>query len=328
MNNSSELMLDIRNLRVEYNTSRGLFAESRPALRVLDNFFLEVPRGETLGIVGESGCGKTSLAQTIARFIPASGGEIIFDGKNVLEFNKASMRRYREEMQLVFQNPMSSLNPRMKVRTIVGEPLVTHSNLDRTTRMARISKLLEETGLHSDYMERYPNELSGGQAQRVVLARALALNPKLLLLDEPTSALDVSVQAQILNLLKKLQGDHSLTYMIISHSLTVVEHVSDRIAVLYLGEIVEQGPRGSVFDKPSHPYTQALFSSTPIPDPNHQRQRINLIGTVPNLAKPPTGCRFHTRCPDAMEICRKVKPQNYTIAEQHTSACHLLADSN
>ena len=328
MNNVSELLLDVRSLRVEYNTSRGLFAESRPALRVLDNFNLEVPKGETLGIVGESGCGKTSLAQTIARFVPASGGEIIFEGENVLEFDKASMRKYRKDMQLVFQNPMSSLNPRMKVRSIVGEPLVTHTNLDRTRRIARVSKLLEETGLQSDYMDRYPNELSGGQAQRVVLARALALNPKLLLLDEPTSALDVSVQAQILNLLKKLQGDHNLTYMIISHSLTVVEHISDRIAVLYLGEIVEQGPCGSVFDKPSHPYTQALFSSTPIPDPNHQRQRVNLIGTVPNIAKPPSGCRFHTRCPEAMEICHKVKPQTHTIADQHTSACHLLADSH
>ena len=162
----------------------------------------------------------------------------------------------------------------------------------------------------------------------MVLARALALNPKLLLLDEPTSALDVSVQAQILNLLKKLQGDHNLTYMIISHSLTVVEHISDRIAVLYLGEIVEQGPCGSVFAKPSHPYTQALFSSTPVPDPNHQRQRVNLIGTVPNIAKPPTGCRFHTRCPEAMEICREVKPKSHTIADQHTSACHLHADSD
>ena len=269
MNNPSELLLDVRNLRVEYNTSRGLFAESRPALRVLDNFDLEVPKGETLGVVGESGCGKTSLAQTIARFVPACGGEIMFEGKNVLEFDEVSMRKYRKDMQLVFQNPMSSLNPRMKVRTIVGEPLVTHTNLDRTARVARVSKLLEETGLQSDYMDRYPNELSGGQAQRVVLARALALNPKLLLLDEPTSALDVSVQAQILNLLKKLQNDHNLTYMIISHSLTVVEHISDRIAVLYLGEIVEQGPCRSVFDKPSHPYTQALFSSTPIPDPNH-----------------------------------------------------------
>ena len=327
MTRGTDVLLDIRNLAVEYGAGKGLLGRSRRALRILDGFNLQVMRGETIGIVGESGCGKTTLAQSIARFVPACGGEVLFEGQNVLTFDSTAMRVYREAMQLVFQNPMSSLNPRMKIRTIVAEPLVTHTDLDRAARTERVVTLLAETGLPAEFMDRHPHELSGGQAQRVVLARALALNPKLLLLDEPTSALDVSVQAQILNLLMRLQKDHALTYVVISHSLAVVEHIADRIAVLYLGEIVEQGPRASIFAAPQHPYTQALFAATPVPDPARRRERKNLSGAVPNPADPPSGCRFHTRCPQATSLCRQKRPTPHEVADGHWAACHLLDDN-
>lgn len=321
----AELLLDIRDLNVEYASSRGMFGRRRKRVRVLHDFNLQIRRGETLGIVGESGCGKTTLAHSIARFIPSLRGEVRFEGRNTFEFDAAAMREYRQEMQMVYQNPLSSLNPHMRVAAIVAEPLVTHTDLDREARTARVEALLKETGLQAEHMHRHPHELSGGQAQRVALARALALNPKLLLLDEPTSALDVSVQAQILNLLLRLQQEHALTYIVISHSLAVVQHISDRIAVLYLGEIVEEAPRAGIFAAPRHPYTQALFSSTPVADPDRRQQRVNLTGSVPSPANPPSGCRFHTRCPHVMEVCRRVKPAVRTVDDGHRAACHLLA---
>ena len=321
----AELLLDIRDLNVEYASSRGMFGRRRKRVRVLHDFNLQIRRGETLGIVGESGCGKTTLAHSIARFIPSLRGEVRFEGRNTFEFDAAAMRKYRQEMQMVYQNPLSSLNPHMRVAAIVAEPLVTHTDLDREARTARVEALLKETGLQAEHMHRHPHELSGGQAQRVALARALALNPKLLLLDEPTSALDVSVQAQMLNLLLRLQQEHALTYIVISHSLAVVQHISDRIAVLYLGEIVEEAPRAGIFAAPRHPYTQALFSSTPVADPDRRQQRVNLTGSVPSPANPPSGCRFHTRCPHVMEVCRRAKPAVRTVDEGHRAACHLLA---
>ena len=321
----AEVLLDIKDLSVEYASSRGMFGRHRQRVRILHDFNLQIRKGETLGIVGESGCGKTTLAHSIARFIPSLRGEVRFEGKNTFEFDAAAMRAYRQEIQMVFQNPFSSLNPRMRVGSIVAEPLVTHTNLDRAARTARVETLLNETGLRVEHMNRHPHELSGGQAQRVALARALALNPKLLLLDEPTSALDVSVQAQILNLLLRLQEEHDLTYMVISHSLALVQHISDRIAVLYLGEIVEEAPRARIFAAPRHPYTQALFSSTPVADPDRRQQRVNLSGNVPSPASPPSGCRFHTRCPHVMEVCRAEKPARRRVGDQHWAACHLLA---
>lgn len=324
MTPDAEVLLDVRNLGVEYS-SPSLFGRRRRAVRILHDFNLRIRKGETLGVVGESGCGKTTLANGIARFVPSSRGEVRFEGRNIFEFDAAAMRAYRASMQMVFQNPFSSLNPRMRVGSIVAEPLMTHTHLDRAARAARVETLLAETGLQSEFMDRHPHELSGGQAQRVVLARALALNPKLLLLDEPTASLDVSVQAQILNLLLRLRKDHDLTYMVISHSLAVVQHVSDRIAVLYLGEIVEQAPRAAIFAAPRHPYTQALFASTPVPDPSRRRQRVALHGTVPSPAAPPSGCRFHTRCPHAMPVCRVEKPVPRRVGDQHWAACHLLA---
>ena len=319
-----ETLFEVRDLRVEYVTSRGFLGRPRQKIRVLDGFGLRIHRGETLGVVGESGCGKTTLAHSLARFIHPAGGEVRFEGRDVLSMDAAAMRAYRRHVQLVFQNPFSSLNPRLRVRSIVAEPLLTHLDLARGELDARIEALLRETGLGPDHMERHPHELSGGQAQRVALARAIVLKPRMLLLDEPTSALDVSVQAQILNLLLELKRGHDLTYMIISHSLGVIRQVSDRIAVLYLGEIVEQGPRERVFGAPRHPYTQALLASTPEPDPE-RRRRVSLRGSVPSPADPPSGCRFHTRCPHAMAVCRTRKPPRHRLAEGHWAACHLAA---
>jgi oligopeptide transport system ATP-binding protein len=323
----TEVLMETKDLCVEYAASRGFFSPNRKPIRILDNFNLQIHKGETLAVVGESGCGKTTLANCIARFIPARSGQVLFDGENVLDLQGAKLRAYRRNMQMVFQNPFSSLNPRMQVGAILGEPLKTHTDLDRAARTSRSQALLAETGLQEAFLERYPHELSGGQAQRVALARALALNPQLLLLDEPTSALDVSVQAQILNLLQRLQANHQLTYMVISHSLGVVQHISDRIAVLYLGEMVELGPRRSVFAAPRHPYTQALFAATPVPDPRQRRTYAALQGAVPSAAEPPSGCRFHTRCRHVMPICRVEAPQMRQVDDGHFAACHLLDGS-
>jgi oligopeptide/dipeptide ABC transporter ATP-binding protein len=319
------VLLDIQNLTVEYVASNSLLRRNRRVLRVLEDLTLTVYAGETLGVVGESGCGKTTLANTVARFVRPAAGKILFEGRDILAMDRATLRRQRREIQMVFQNPFKSLNPRMNVMRLVGEPLVTHLKLRGEALAQQVHELLGQVGLGPEFAKRHPHELSGGQAQRVALARALALNPKLLLLDEPTSALDLSVQAQIINLLEEIQEQHRLTYLFISHGLAVVQHISNRIAVLYLGEIVELASRDDILGAPAHPYTQALFSSTPVPDPDSGRERVNLEGAVPSLANPPTGCRFHTRCPVAMEVCRVEKPAAHTVGEGHWATCHLLA---
>ena len=319
-----DILLDVRNLAVDYPTGTAMFGRRRGHVRVLENISLRLRRGETLGVVGESGCGKSTLAMALARFVTASRGDILFDGRDVLRLDAAGLRAWRRDMQLVFQNPVASLNPRMTVRAIVSEPLVTHTRFDRGERRERVEALLGETGLDLSFLARYPHELSGGQAQRVVLARALALNPRLLVLDEPTSALDVSVQAQILNLLMRLQAQHDLAYMLISHSLGVVEHVSDRIAVLYLGEIVEEGPRDEIFRQPRHPYTQALMAATPVVDPSKRQVHRPLSGMIPGPASRPRGCRFHTRCPRAWSLCHDTRPTPQRVGDGHVAACHLL----
>jgi oligopeptide transport system ATP-binding protein len=324
MTSGGDVLLDIRGLTMDYVSSSGLFGREERRVRVLEDLDLQIYRGETLGVVGESGCGKTTLANCVVRFVKPSGGQVIFDGRDILALDHTSLRKVRSEMQIVFQNPFNSLNPRMTVMDLVAEPLRTHADLRAKALRGRVLELLEEVGLGEEHMERHPHELSGGQAQRVALARALALNPKLLLLDEPTSALDVSVQAQIVNLLESLQADHNLTYMFISHGLGVVQHISDRIAVLYLGEVVELAPRNRIFQAPQHPYTQALFSATPIPDPDSGKARIVLEGSVPSPADPPPGCRFHTRCPFVMDVCRKAKPGKTAVAEGHWARCYLL----
>jgi len=319
-----EVLLDIKDLSVEYVSGGGFFGRNRRRVRVLENLNLQVLRGETLGVVGESGCGKTTLANSLLRFIRPREGQVLFEERDVLSMDRASLRQQRRQMQMVFQNPFSSLDPRMDVLGIVGEPLVTHTSLRGKALKEQVTALLVEVGLGPQFVDRHPHELSGGQAQRVALARALALNPKLLVLDEPTSALDVSVQAQIVNLLAELQERHGLTYILISHSLGVVQHVCDRIAVLYLGELVELGPRQGISESPKHPYTQALFSSTPVADPDRSSKRIILEGQVPSPSSPPPGCRFHTRCPYVMDVCRMDRPAAITIEDGHWAACHLL----
>jgi oligopeptide/dipeptide ABC transporter ATP-binding protein len=322
---ASEVLVEIKNLTVDYVSSLGFLGRRKRRVRVLEDFNLDIYRGETLGVVGESGCGKSTLANCVARLIRPTSGQVLFEGRDILAMDKHTLRRQRRELQILFQNPFNSLDPRMSVLALVAEPLTVHTKLRRDALKRRVEGLLEEVGLSGEHMRRHPHELSGGQSQRVALARALALNPKLLLLDEPTSALDVSVQAQIVNLLVELQNDHELTYMFISHGLGVVQHISDRIAVLYLGEIVELASSEGVFRAPQHPYTQALFSSMPVPDPDSQRERIILEGNIPSPSNPPTGCRFHTRCPHVMDVCRTEKPERHTVQEGHWATCHMLS---
>ena len=319
-------LITVAGLCVEYHTRGGLLGRGRAPVRVIDRLDLAVYAGETLGVVGESGCGKSTLGRSLLRLAPAAGGTVHFDGTDVLTAPKPALRTLRRDMQIVFQNPFSSLNPRLAVFDLVAEPLRTHATLDRPALAARISDLLREVGLGDEFLSRYPGQLSGGQAQRVVIARALALNPRFLVLDEPTSALDVSVQAQIINLLTQLQRVHGLTYLFISHDLGVVQHISDRIAVMYLGEIVEEGPTEAVFRAPQHPYTQALLAATPQADPTHTRTRQPLTGAVPSIAAPPSGCRFHTRCPVAVARCQVDAPAMVATGNGQRAACHLLED--
>lgn len=324
MGSQLQPLIEIQQLTKDYVSSGGLFQRGQQRTRVLDSLDLTIYKGETLGIVGESGCGKSTLANTLLRLIPASNGEVIYNGQDILSTSAAQLRQLRREMQIVFQNPFSSLNPRMNVKALVAEPIITHTQTRGAALTERVVELLIETGLGAEHLERHPHELSGGQAQRVVLARALALNPKFLILDEPTSALDVSVQAQIINLLVRLQKEYGLTYLFISHDLGVVQHISDRIGVMYLGEIVELGLSEAIFANPQHPYTQALLSATPLPKPGSQRQRIILEGNVPSPANPPSGCRFHTRCPVAIDCCQEEPPQAIDTGESQWARCHLL----
>ena len=320
---TEEIILDIKDLTVDYDT-QGLFRRFVQRVRVLENFNLQIHRGETLSVVGESGCGKTTLANSVARFKQPTSGQVYFEGRNILTMDRATFRQTRSEMQMVFQNPYNSLNPRMAVLDLVSEPLMTHEKMPRIELKNRVEELLVEVGLSAVQMDSYPHNLSGGQAQRVALARALALNPKLLLLDEPTSALDVSVQAQIINLFQNLQKKFGLTYMYISHDLGVVQHISDRIAVLYLGEIVELATRDKIFQSPQHPYAQALFSSMPVLDPDSNQERIVLEGNVPSPRDPPSGCRFHPRCPYMLDVCSVERPASHSVEEDHWATCHLL----
>lgn len=289
--------------------------------RAVDGVSFDILRGETLGLVGESGCGKSTTGRCLLRLIEPTHGDIEFEGRDVTAMGKRELRELRREMQIIFQDPNASLNPRMKIGDIIAEPLVIHGIGDKTERRERVAWLLGKVGLDADYMKRYSHEFSGGQLQRIGVARSLALNPKLIVADEPVSALDVSVQAQVVNLLQDLQAEFGLTYLFISHGLAVVEHISTRVAVMYLGRIMEIADAQELYVNPLHPYTLALLSAIPIPDPKQKRDRIILKGDVPTSRNPPSGCRFRTRCPMAIDDCRSIDPELREVAPGHSVAC-------
>ncbi len=322
-----EKLIAVTDLKKHFALAGMFFVRKLGVVRAVDGVSFSIGEGETLGLVGESGCGKTTTGRTILRLIEPTSGRIEFDGQDITEMSEKELRAVRSKMQAVFQDPYSSLNPRWTIGKIVGEPLSLHSAARGEEAKERIAESLDVVGLSPDLANRYPHEFSGGQRQRVAIARALILRPKFLVLDEPASALDVSVQAQILNLLKKLQSEFKLTYLFISHDLSVVRFMSNDVAVMYLGKIVEYAPKGVLFTSPLHPYTQALLSAIPIPDPEHRgRKRIILPGTLPNPANPPSGCRFHTRCPAYIgEICKSKEPPLVSVGGGHCVACHLYS---
>ncbi|RLG73194.1 MAG: peptide ABC transporter substrate-binding protein [Methanobacteriota archaeon] len=321
----ADRLLDVRGLVKHFPIKEGIiFQRRKGVIRAVDGVDLFINRGETLGLVGESGCGKTTVGRVILRLEEPTSGEVIFDGKNVYALQGEELRQLRRDMQIIFQDPYSSLNPRMMVGDIIGEPLEVHRIATGVEKQERVFELIEKVGLSPEHYFRYPHEFSGGQRQRIGVARALALNPKLIICDEPVSALDVSVQSQILNLMKDLQKEFNLTYLFISHDLSVIRHISDRVAVMYLGKIVELAEVDELFEHPLHPYTEALLSAIPIPDPEAKREKIILRGDVPSPANPPSGCRFHTRCHKAMPICSKVEPEFVDVGNEHYVACLLV----
>jgi len=324
-NNSSPL-LEVKNLKKYFPVRSGLFSRVSAWVKAVDDVSLDVREGETFGLVGESGCGKTTAGRTILRLMEPTAGEVTFEGQNIFQMKNRQLRSMRRRMQIIFQDPYSSLNPRMTVGSIVGEPLKIHGIAKGAALQERIGDLLTRVGLSPEHRGRYPHEFSGGQRQRIGIARALALNPRFIVCDEAVSALDVSIQAQILNLLKELQQEYHLAYLFISHDLNVVEYLADRIAVMYLGKLVEIAQTETLFLAPKHPYTQALLSANPVPDPSLKTDRTILTGDVPSPLHPPSGCRFHTRCPKVMDLCATKEPPLIQIGQgkaTHQVWCHL-----
>ena len=320
-------ILEVRDLKRYFNVKDGLVSGKAGKLRAVDGITLDIQPGETLGLVGESGCGKSTLGRVLARLMPATSGEVLFEGRNILELDRRALLALRADIQSVFQDPSASLNPRMTVFSIIEEPLVIHKVGTRSSRRSRVLELLQTVGLRPEFAERYPHEFSGGQRQRIGIARALALEPKLLILDEPVSALDVSIQAQIINLLAELQDRLNLTYLFISHDLSVVQHAADRVAVMYMGQIVELADNEGFYANPRHPYSMALLSALPLPDPHMKRQRILLQGDLPNPTDLPDGCRFQSRCAHVTEQCRtSPEPALQEISPGHLVRCRNLAD--
>jgi len=315
-------LLEVRNLKKYFPVRAGVLLRKVGQVHAVDDVSLTLDRGQTLGLVGESGCGKTTVGRTILNLLPASGGEVLFEGRNLRELDSAEWRSLRRQMQIVFQDPMESLNARHTVGRILEEPFVIHKLGDAAFRRVWVAELLERVGLPPSAADRFPHEFSGGQRQRIGIARAIALKPKLIVCDEAVSALDVSIRAQIINLLLELQREMQLALLFIAHDLAVVRHVSDEVAVMYLGKIVEQAPAEEVYTRPAHPYTRALISAIPVPDPTRKRERIVLQGDVPSPVNPPSGCRFHTRCPFVAPVCSTKVPQWEAVAPRHFVACH------
>jgi len=319
----SETILEVKNLKKYFPIKKDLLGRPIISVKAVDDVSFEIKRGTTLGIVGESGCGKTTLGRTILKLYDITSGEVCYDGNNIVKLKGKALRKLRPRMQIIFQDPYSSLSPRLTVGEIIGEAVREHKIVPEEEFKEYILQTMQKCGLQTHYYERYPHEFSGGQRQRICIARALALKPDLVICDEPVSALDVSIQAQIINLLEDLQKEFQLTYIFISHDLSVVEHISDEVAVMYLGSIVEKADKVDIFARPMHPYTEALFSAIPVPDPKIKTNRIILQGDIPSPANPPSGCKFHTRCRKCMEVCKQIVPKSIEVEPGHMVVCHL-----
>ncbi|MBW4838851.1 MAG: dipeptide ABC transporter ATP-binding protein [Paenibacillaceae bacterium] len=323
----SEPLLQVEHLKKYYPIGSGWFGQSQQFVKAVDDISFTVQKGETFGLVGESGCGKSTTGRSLLRLIEPTGGKVLFEGEDITALSPEALRKKRKDMQIVFQDPFSSLDPRHTVQRILEEPLIVHGVGSAKERKAMIDRLIDVVGLTQSHLQRYPHQFSGGQRQRIGIARALSLQPKLIVADEPVSALDVSIQSQVVNLLQDLQEEFGLTYIFIAHDLSVVKHICDRVAVMYLGRIVEIADKHKLYSAPQHPYTQALLSAVPEPDPDKKSERIILQGEVPSPANAPVGCAFHTRCPMAMEVCRTHRPELAETDNGHLTACHLFTDA-